>query len=122
VTAPNFVVIAGPDQGLTFTVRPGAGNLLGRHADAAYPLNDPRVSRFHCELQSDGGAVTVVDQGGSGGTRVNGVKVTRLALSHGDVVQVGDMRPKRAATATRARAPKPPSTLLSVGLLFGRAR
>jgi serine/threonine protein kinase len=90
MTAPNFVVIAGPDQGRTIPLTPGTGHLLGRHADAAYSLKDPRVSRFHCEVLSEGGRVTVVDQGGSGGTLVNGVKVARLALKHGDVVQVGD--------------------------------
>jgi serine/threonine protein kinase len=90
MSAPNFVVIAGPDQGLTVTIRPGAGNLLGRHADAAYTLKDPRVSRFHCEVQLEGGRVTVIDQGGSGGTLVNGVKIAKLDLKNGDVVQVGE--------------------------------
>jgi serine/threonine protein kinase len=90
MTPPNFVVISGPDQGLNFTARPGTGNLLGRHADAAYTLKDPRVSRFHCDFQSEGEQVTVVDQGGSGGTLVNGIKVAKLVLKHGDVVQVGD--------------------------------
>jgi serine/threonine protein kinase len=90
MTAPSFVVIAGPDQGLTFDVRPGAGNLLGRHADAAYTLKDPRASRFHCDIQLEGGRVTVVDQGGSGGVLVNGLKVPKQVLKHGDVVQVGD--------------------------------
>jgi hypothetical protein len=90
MNSPNFIVVAGLDQGLTFAIRPGAGNLLGRHADAAYTLKDPRVSRFHCEIQLDGGRVTIIDQGGSGGTLVNGVKIARVALTHGDVVQVGD--------------------------------
>ena len=55
MTSPNLIVIAGPDKGRTFPVRPGTGNLLGRHTDAAYPLKDLRVSRFHCDLQFEEG-------------------------------------------------------------------
>jgi serine/threonine protein kinase len=90
MNTPQFIVIAGPDIGSKFNIIPGTGKLLGRHADAAYSLKDPRISRFHCDIQSEDGKVTVVDQGGSGGVMVNGVKVARVALKHGDVVQVGD--------------------------------
>ena len=100
MTAPNFIVIAGPDQGRQFAVLPGAGNLLGRHSDAAYSFKDPRISRFHCEIQADSGKVTIVDQGGSGGTLVNGVKVARAVLNHGDVIQVGDTQLRFYMAAT----------------------
>lgn len=90
MTTPNLVVIAGPDKGRTFPVRPGTGNLLGRHTDAAYPLKDLRVSRFHCDLQFEEGRATVVDNGGSGGTVVNGVKVAKVVLNHGDLLQIGE--------------------------------
>ena len=112
MTAPNFVVIAGPDKGQNFVVHSGTGHRLGRHADAKYSLNDPRVSRFHCEVQFDGGRVTVVDSGGSGGTTINGVKVAQHVLAHGDVVQVGDTQLRFesgpvSAAETLATAPTP---------------
>lgn len=87
---PHFAVIAGPDKGKLLPVHPGSGHLLGRHSEAAYTLNDPRISRFHCAIGSDHGAVTVTDNGGSGGTLVNGTKVTSVVLRHADTVQVGD--------------------------------
>lgn len=49
-----------------------------------------RVSRFHCTVSADGDTVTVADTGGSGGTLVNGVKITRQELRHGDTIQVGE--------------------------------
>lgn len=87
---PRLAVTAGPDAGTALELRPGAGHLLGRHAEAAYRLNDPRVSRFHCEVRNEGGAVTLIDQGGSGGTLVNGARVTEHVLRDGDTVRVGD--------------------------------
>lgn len=87
---PCLAVTEGPDKGKWFPLKPGTGNLIGRFQDVAYHLNDPRVSRFHAELQVEGGAVTVLDNGGSGGTMVNGQKVTSLALRPGDSIQLGD--------------------------------
>jgi len=90
MSAPQLVVIAGPDRDKRFTLLAGTGFLLGRQADSAYTVSDPRVSRHHCEVRLDGGAVTVVHRGGSGGTLVNGVPVDERKLNHGDTVQVGD--------------------------------
>ncbi len=87
---PRLEVTAGPDQGKFFVVHPGTGNLLGRHQDAFYCLTDPRASRFHCSVQLRDEAVTVTDNGGSGGVLVNGQKVPEAKLKHGDTVQVGE--------------------------------
>src|SRR4051794_15520290 len=80
---PHFAVIAGPDKGRNLPVHPGRGHPLGRHADAPYRVNDQRVSRYHCLVSSADGEVTVTDQGGSGGTLVNGAKATARPLRHG---------------------------------------
>jgi serine/threonine protein kinase len=87
---PHFTIIAGPDKGKLLPVHPGSGHLLGRHSGAAYTLNDPRISRFHCAISSENGTVSVSDQGGSGGTLVNGVKITSVVLRHADTIQIGD--------------------------------
>ncbi len=86
----QLVVIAGPDTGRTFLLHAGADLMLGRGARAYYQLNDPRVSRNHCQILKDGDKVTVVCAGGSGGTFVNGKPIERQALKLGDVLQVGD--------------------------------
>ena len=86
----QFVVIAGPDKDRVFTVQPGADLMLGRSAQAYYRVNDPRASRSHCQVLLEGEQVTVVCNGGSGGTLVNGKPVQRQILKLGDVLQAGD--------------------------------
>lgn len=87
----QLVVIAGPDKGKAFVLQAGADLMMGRSAQALYQLNDPRVSRNHCQLLLEAGdQVAVIDNGGSGGTLVNGAKVKRQPLKLGDVVQIGD--------------------------------
>jgi serine/threonine protein kinase len=83
-------VLTGPDAGRTFTLQNGADLMLGRGQHSFYRLNDPRVSRAHCQLLLEGDRVTVVCNGGSGGTLVNGAAVQKQPLKLGDVIQVGD--------------------------------
>src|SRR5438105_7419534 len=89
MSSPQFVIIGGPDKDRLFPVHPGS-HQMGRHQDAAYKLNDPRVSRFHCEIRTDSGRVVIKDCGGSGGLLVNGAKVAEHTLNHGDLVQLGE--------------------------------
>jgi serine/threonine protein kinase len=86
----QLLVVAGPDKGRAFTLHAGPDLMLGRSANAYYQLGDPRVSRNHCQVLNDGDSVTVVCNGGSGGTLVNGKTVKRQSLKVGDVVQIGD--------------------------------
>src|SRR5262245_24580089 len=86
----QFHVVGGPDTGRTHTIQPGNDMIVGRGNHAYYRLNDPRVSRSHCQVQIEGDQVTVICLGGSGGTRVNGKPVQKQLLQLGDVVQVGD--------------------------------
>jgi serine/threonine protein kinase len=86
----QLVVTAGPDKGRVFTVQPGPNHMLGRSTHSMYHLSDPRASRSHCQVLLEGEQVVVVDNGGSGGTLVNGKPVQRQALKLGDVLKVGD--------------------------------
>ncbi|MFO0844219.1 MAG: FHA domain-containing serine/threonine-protein kinase [Gemmataceae bacterium] len=86
----ELVVTTGPDKDRKFTLNVGPDLMLGRSATAQYQLSDPRVSRNHAQVLLDGDQVTLVCNGGSGGTFVNGQKVSRQALKPGDVVKVGD--------------------------------
>lgn len=83
-------VTAGPDKDRCIYLRPGSGHVLGRQQDAAYKLNDPRVSRSHCQLHWEGDQVRLSDLGSTGGTFVNGVKIGDHILSPGDTIRVGD--------------------------------
>src|SRR4029079_17214893 len=86
----QFNVLTGPAAGRTFTLQQGADLMLGRGQHSFYRLNDPRVSRAHCQLLLENDSATVVCNGGSGGTLVNGAAVQKQVLKLGDVIQVGD--------------------------------
>src|SRR5438552_18391901 len=86
----RWVGTAGPGAGRSLTLQTGPDLMLGRAQSAFYRLNDPRVSRSHCQLLLERDRVTVVCNGGSGGTLVNGEKVDRRELKLGDLLQVGD--------------------------------
>lgn len=87
--SPRFLVVGGPDKDRVLVIQDGA-NPMGRHQDVLYKLNDPRASRFHCEVENKDGKVVIRCKGGSGGTIVNGAKVTEHTLKNGDLVQVGE--------------------------------
>jgi serine/threonine protein kinase len=88
--ASRLHVTAGPDQGRIVPV-PGAGRLtLGRSkAQVDLALNDPQISRVHCEIAVEGNQVTLTDLDSSGGTLVNGRKIAKHVLKHGDVIRLG---------------------------------
>ncbi len=62
---------------------------VGRGADADLRLDDPLVSRLHCEIQRLGEDVFVVDLDSANGTWVDGVRIQRRPLAAGAVVRVG---------------------------------
>jgi hypothetical protein len=57
----------------------------------AFP-QDTTVSRKHARIVLAGGTVTIVDEGSSNGTFVNGVKISEQVLNPGDEVQIGNTR------------------------------
>ncbi len=88
----QFVVVEGPDKNARFPIADGDGHLLGRGQDVVYKLTDPRASRKHCEVQFHGDQVTLIDNGSTGGTFVNGSKITSRVLKPGDVINIGDTK------------------------------
>jgi len=63
---------------------------IGRLPSAQLKLEDPKVSRIHAVIEFAGTEVSLTDMGSSQGTAVNGAKVHRVKLSHGDQVLIGD--------------------------------
>lgn len=86
----ELVVIFGPDKDKRFILKEGSDHILGRSQDAAYRLNDLRASRTHCEIRWQGDEVTLLDKRSSGGTFVNGVKVSTRTLKPGDHIKIGE--------------------------------
>jgi hypothetical protein len=63
---------------------------IGRASDNDVIVDDPLVSRHHCQLKLQHGAYSLVDLGSRNGSAVNGQSVQEVALGPGDVIQVGN--------------------------------
>jgi serine phosphatase RsbU (regulator of sigma subunit) len=64
---------------------------IGRSPDQDLVLHEPFVSRRHALIQRLDGHYELVDQKSSHGTFVNGARVERARLHHGDTVQFGSL-------------------------------
>lgn len=84
---PILVVI---QEGVNLREYPltGGAYTIGRSPDSDIFLDDQTVSSRHAEVTlADQPAV--VDLGSTNGTYVNGIKVSKHSLVHGDVVRIG---------------------------------
>ncbi len=59
---------------------------IGRRLDNTLILDDPRVSRTHAQLRAIKGRYVIFDLNSTGGTYVNGQRVSQNALYAGDVI------------------------------------
>ena len=114
MSAFQLMIIHGPDKDKAFTVQEGVSHVLGRSQDASFKLNDMRASRTHCEITWNGERVRLVDRGSSGGTFVNGAKVSQTFLKPGDHIKIGETvlrlqieDPTGATTVTGVEEKKP---------------
>jgi hypothetical protein len=63
--------------------------VLGRLDRCAWSVDDASVSREHARLFMSGGRLCIADLNSSNGTFVNGKKVSRSAVEHGDTIRLG---------------------------------
>ena len=63
--------------------------VIGRSKECEIQLGDPNVSRRHAELRQEGTAYWIVDLGSTNGTEVNGKRLDRAKLEHGDTITIG---------------------------------
>jgi len=99
-----LVVTAGPDAGQELTLLPGA-QVLGRGAEADLRLEDPAVSRRHCELVVDAEGVRLSDLASRGGPRANGLVVDAVRLEPGARIEVGESVLELTPVETELPAP-----------------
>ena len=89
----KLTVVGGPDTGRTFAANTGDTMVVGRGNDSDTQIQDPRMSRIHCEVRFEQGSTIVVDRNGSGGTFVDGVRVSDShAANVGAVLQAGESK------------------------------
>ncbi|HEY3324788.1 MAG TPA: FHA domain-containing protein [Planctomycetota bacterium] len=63
---------------------------LGRHPANDIHINEEKASRKHCRFFPEKGDIVVEDLGSSNGTKIDGNKVTRFVLSHGNKIVIGE--------------------------------
>jgi hypothetical protein len=90
---------------------------IGRLASAHLRLDDDRISRIHSVIEvGKDGRLSIVDMGSAAGTFVNGKRIARGPIAHGDQITVGGVRivldgaaPPPACAVASAAALSPPS-------------
>lgn len=61
---------------------------IGRMEDNDLIVQEPQISRYHAKLQADHGQFNLRDLDSTGGTSVNGIRITHAILNHGDVISL----------------------------------
>ncbi len=64
---------------------------VGRDASSDWVIPHPTVSRKHFELLFKDYVYSIVDLNSSNGLKVNGEKVKKIELRHGDIIHAGDL-------------------------------
>lgn len=90
--AAQLRITGGKDIGKVFPLTEGQPLLVGRDMGTHTRLKDPHVAMLHCQVVLSGGAAVLTDRGSSGGTFVNGQRVTEHTLQPGDNFRVGDTK------------------------------
>lgn len=62
---------------------------IGRAPRADFIVDAALVSRIHCRLAAGAGEIEAVDLESTNGTYVNGERVARGTLKHGDTLRIG---------------------------------
>ena len=90
--ARRLRVLTGRDCGRVFPLNEGQPLLIGRDIGTDTRLKDPHVAMLHCQVVVENEEAVVTDRGSSGGTFVDGQRVSTHRLRAGDVFRVGDTR------------------------------
>lgn len=100
ITNAELVGVAGPYNGVTFTLD-GDSISIGRDPSNTIALEqDGGVSRKHATICVESGRIVVRDESSTNGTFVNGVRVQTQTLNPGDIVHFGSSSFRfRAATS-----------------------
>ena len=85
---PRLVGIAGPLKGKILPICAEALP-IGRDTSNALWATDPAMSRQHCLVRCENGVVEIEDLGGRNGTFVNGCRIEKQQLQHGDRISIG---------------------------------
>jgi pSer/pThr/pTyr-binding forkhead associated (FHA) protein len=83
----GWILIARRGMLITSAIHLGAVTAsVGRAGDCALRLNDPAVSRKHCQFKACGELVAVDDLGSTNGIYLDGLRIDTALLGNGDEV------------------------------------
>ncbi len=85
---PRLLAISGLLKGTVWAVKDGP-LLLGRDTGNQVMMREAGVSRRHCSLSEVSGGFEIADLDSHNGTFLNGTKVSREAVRHGDRIRIG---------------------------------
>src|SRR5512146_1346992 len=114
----RVMVTAGPAAGATWH-ESADRCAIGSHPSNDLVINDPTVSRFHCELAIASGAVRVRDLDSRNGTRVGGVAIIDATVDGGTTLVIGDSEVKLHVDPDRMELATSQGT--SFGTLYGES-
>ena len=83
----GFLIIGGTN---VFTLDQAVIN-LGRRLDNHLVIDDPRISRYHAQIRYVRNHFTIFDLNSTGGTFVNGQRITQSILYPGDVISLAGL-------------------------------
>ncbi len=83
-------IVSGPDKGRAFDLTSGQKLVVGRGEKSDTKINDPSVSRVHCEVAVLDNVVSITDLGSSTGTFVGDSQIQSKSIQIGERVRVGD--------------------------------
>jgi len=106
--ASKLIILAGPDEGRTFTLGSEV-MLLGRSRATETHLTDPHCSRVHCQIIPEDGQYFVVDFDSASGTFVNGKEIERHKLTSGDLIRIGSTHLQYIVETAETISAKPPT-------------
>jgi hypothetical protein len=89
-TAGQILVLATERKAHAFDLLETFRIAIGRHESNDLQLDARAVSNYHAEILNEGDALYIRDMGSTNGTFVNGRKVRRQRLSHGDEVKISN--------------------------------
>jgi pSer/pThr/pTyr-binding forkhead associated (FHA) protein len=61
---------------------------IGRMEDNDLIIQEPQISRYHAKLDAEHGQFNLTDLDSTGGTSINGTRITHKILNHGDVISL----------------------------------
>jgi serine/threonine-protein kinase len=87
----TLLVEEGPNKGAAFDFYEHEALIVGRSNRACYrlPVKDRYLSRFHFLIEINPPDCVVINMNSRSGTWVNGVRVSRAELQHGDQIRAG---------------------------------